>query len=83
MTKPRPAEAASGIHYQAGGMVNQLALRNYDGESLADLEPVRELVDALVDRHKTLVPGDLCPLLETWRDELASAIETKNADPHP
>jgi hypothetical protein len=54
------------------------ARRNYDSDQLTDLEPLHELVDAIVERHKALLPAGLGPLLEIWRDQLASVIEARD-----
>lgn len=79
MTEPEPGHATSGFFIKGStGMVSQLALRSYDSESLAELEPLHELVDGIVKGHKTLVPGRLYPPLVEWRDQLASVIEAKS-----
>jgi hypothetical protein len=54
------------------------SLRNYEPESLEDLEPVYAHVDALLEQYKNLVPGGLLRSLLTWRTDLWTAIEAKH-----
>ena len=52
-------------------------VRDYTNEALTDLEPVFELVDALVEKHKLLIPGSMNRLMRQWRDDLQTAIDAK------
>lgn len=54
-------------------------LRNYADEKLEDLEPVYELVDSIVEQHKTLIPGSMNRLMRQWHEDLWRAIEAINA----
>ena len=61
-------------------MADANGTRNYDDETLTELEPAYEHVDALLEQHKPLIPGNMNRLMCQWRDDLWAAIEAKHAE---
>jgi hypothetical protein len=53
-------------------------MRNYDNETLAELEPLYEHLDAILDRHKMLIPGGLNASMRTWHSVVWEAIQAKS-----
>jgi hypothetical protein len=67
----------TGFTFTAKG---QSRARNYDNETLTELEQAHEHVDALLEQHEPLIPGSMNQLIHQWRDDLWDAIEAKHAE---
>ena len=53
-------------------------LRDYSNDDTDDLKALRGLLEQILTRHKTLIPGSLNRLTIQWHADLYRAINAKN-----